>query len=259
MFKHLLYEKQENTALLTLNRPQSRNALCNEMVEELDEVLKMMEADENIKVLIITGAGDKAFMAGADITELDKRDFIQGRKQTKRRQEVFNRIAELPVPTIAAINGYALGAGLELALACSIRIATETSKFGSPEVNLGIIPGDGATQRLPRVIGLGRAMSMILTGEMIDARTAHNYGLITLITTESDLLDQAKGIAATLMKKAPLALQYAKEAVNRAFDVSLPVGFTLESYLHALACASEDKKEGVEAFLGKRQPEFKGK
>jgi len=257
MYKHLLLEKDKNIAFLTLNRPPM-NALCNEMVEELDAAVTSVEQDKEVRVLIITGAGDKAFMSGADITELDKRDFILGRQQTKRRQEVYNKISNLRVPTIAAVDGYALGAGLELALACTIRIASEKAKFGAPEVNLGIIPGDGATQRLPRIIGLGRAMDMILTGRMINAEEALNYGLVTKIAPPDELLNNAKEIANTIIKKAPLAVMFAKEAVNMSFDTSLNIGLNIESYLHSLTCASEDKKEGVEAFLNKRLPEFKG-
>lgn len=259
MYKHINFEKKKNIGLLTLNRPEARNALCNDMVEELDDLIKSIEIDDTVKVLIITGAGEKAFMAGADIKELDKRNFINGRMQTKRRQEVFNKISELSIPSIAAINGYALGAGLELALSCSIRIASDKAKFGSPEVNLGIIPGDGATQRLSRIIGLGRAMNMILTGDIIDVEKAYQYGLVTRVSSDSQLLIEATEIADKLMKKAPLAIQYAKEAVNKSLDVPLAVGLVLESYLHALVCASEDKKEGVDAFLNKRKPNFKGR
>ena len=257
MYKYLIIEKEESIGLLTLNRPEM-NALCNEMVEELDNAINAIEQDKEIKVLIITGAGNKAFMAGADISELDKRDFIMGRQQTKRRQDVYNRISNLRVPTIAAVNGYALGAGLELALACSIRIASDKARFGAPEVNLGIIPGDGATQRLPKVIGLGRAMHMIITGEMITAEKALQYGLVTIIVPPGELLSSAKEIAKTIMKKAPLAVMFAKEAVNTSFDASLNIGLNIESYLHALTCASQDKKEGVETFLNKRPPNFKG-
>jgi len=258
MYKHLLLETEGNIGLLTINRPDM-NALCNEMVEELDRALTGIEQDSGIKALIITGAGGRAFMAGADIRELADRDFILGRRQTKQRQDVFNKISNLPIPVIAAVNGFALGAGLELALACTIRVASEKARFGAPEVNLGIIPGDGATQRLPRIIGQGRAMHLILTGETIGAGEALQYGLVTKVYSPEELLDGAKGMAETIITKGPLAVMYAKEAVNRAFDASLQVGLTLESYLHALACASEDKREGVQSFIDKRKPEFKGR
>jgi enoyl-CoA hydratase len=258
MYNYLNYQKENEIGILTLNRPPV-NALCNDMVEELDRITKEIEDDHDIRALIITGAGDKAFMAGADIKELKDRSFILGRYQTKKRQEVFNRIADCHVPTIAAINGFALGAGFELALSCSIRIGSDDSKYGSPEVNLGIIPGDGATQRLPKMVGLSRAMYMILTGDVINADEALNYGLIIRKVPSSELLSCAKEFAEKITSKAPLAIQYAKEAVNRSLDVSLSVGLVLESYLHALSCASEDKNEGVNAFIEKRKPSYQGK
>jgi enoyl-CoA hydratase len=258
LYKHLLFERQDSIGILTLNRPEM-NALCNEMVEELDDLLTALDQNQGILALIITGRGAKAFMAGADISELIDRDFIQGRRQTKRRQEVFNKISDLHVPTIAAINGFALGAGLELALACTIRVASHEAKFGSPEVNLGIIPGDGATQRLPRIIGQGRAMYMIMSGELINAEEALQYGMISKILSNEDLLAGALHVAGTIAKKAPLAVMYAKEAINRSLDASLSMGLTLESYLHALSCAGKDKQEGVIAFLEKRKPNFTGR
>lgn len=258
MYTYFNYQIENHIGVVTLNNPPM-NALCNDMVAELDQFLFSIEDDGNLRVLIVTGAGERAFMAGADVKELDKRDFVLGRIQTKQRQEVYNRLAALPVPTIAAVNGYALGAGLELTLACSIRVASEKARFGAPEINLGIIPGDGATQRLPRIIGMGRAMHMILSAEMISAEEALNYGLVTRVFGHEILMNGALEIAETLKKKAPLALMYAKEAVTKSLDTSLSVGLAFESYLHALTCASEDKREGVAAFLDKRDSNFKGK
>ncbi|MBA7677308.1 2,3-dehydroadipyl-CoA hydratase [subsurface metagenome] len=197
-------------------------------------------------------------MAGADINELVDRDARLGRRVSRERQEIFSRIENLHVPVIAAVNGYALGGGLELALACSIRICSEKAQFGAPEVKLGIIPGDGGTQRLPRLVGQGRAMEMIITGDFIDAQEAYRIGLVNKVFPPEKLKEEAMGLAKKIASRPPLAVRYAKEAVNRSQEDSVS-GFALESYLHALSCTTEDKKEGVSAFLEKRKGKFKGK
>ena len=259
MYKTLIYEKKEDIGLLTINRPDKLNAISNELTSELSQLLGEIENDEELRVLIITGAGDKAFVAGADIKELVDRDAKIGRRVSRERQEIFSRIENLQIPVIGAVNGYALGGGLEIALACSIRVCSEKAQFGAPEVKLGIIPGDGGTQRLPRLVGLGRAMEMILTGDFIDAQEAYRIGLVNKIFPHEELMDGAMGLAQRIASRPPLAVRYAKEAVNRSQGGDAVSGFALESYLHALACTTEDKKEGVSAFLEKRKGEFKGK
>jgi len=259
MSKTISYEKKENIGLLTMNRPEKMNALSEELTNELEELLTELEKDDELRVLVITGAGDKAFVAGADIQELVDRDGIAGRKVSRFRQELFSRIENLPVPVIAAVNGYALGGGLELALACNIRICSDKAQFGAPEVKLGIIPGDGGTQRLPRLVGLGRAMEMILTGDFIDAHEAYRIGLANRVVPFENLMDETMKLAQKIASRPPLAVKYAKDAVNRSVEGSTGSGYDLESYLHALSCTTEDKKEGVTAFLEKRKGEFKGK
>ena len=259
MYKTLIYEKKENIGLLTINRPEKLNAISNELISELKNLLDEIENNEELRVLIITGAGDKAFVAGADIKELVDRDARLGRRVSQERQEIFSRIENLPVPVIAAVNGYALGGGLELALACSIRICSEKAQFGAPEVKLGIIPGDGGTQRLPRLVGLGRAMDLILTGDFIDAQEAYRIGLVKKVLPQEELMEKAMELAKKIASRPPLAVRFAKEAVNRSQEGAAASGFALESYLHALSCTTEDKKEGVSAFLEKRKGKFKGK
>lgn len=259
MYKTLIYKKKENIGTLTINRPDKLNAISNELTAELHSLLSELEKDEKLKALIITGAGDKAFVAGADIKELVDRDARIGRRVSRERQEVFSRMENLPVPVIAAVNGYALGGGLEIALACNIRLCSEKAQFGAPEVKLGIIPGDGGTQRLPRLVGLGRAMEMILTGDFIDAQEAYRIGLVNKVFPHEELMDKAMELAQKIASRPPLAVKYAKEAVNRSQEGDKASGFALESYLHALTCTTEDKKEGVAAFLEKRKGKFKGK
>jgi enoyl-CoA hydratase len=243
MYKTLIYKKKENIGTLTINRPDKLNAISNELTAELHSLLSELEKDEELKALIITGAGDKAFVAGADIKELVDRDARIGRRVSRERQEVFSRIENLPVPVIAAVNGYALGGGLEIALACNIRLCSEKAQFGAPEVKLGIIPGDGGTQRLPR----------------FDAQEAYRIGLVNKVFPHEELMDKAMELAQKIASRPPLAVKYAKEAVNRSQEGDKASGYALESYLHALTCTTEDKKEGVAAFLEKRKGKFKGK
>jgi len=259
MYKTLLYEKKDDIGILTVNRPDKLNAISNELTSELSSLMDELEKDDKLRVLVITGAGDKAFVAGADIQELVDRDARMGRRVSRDRQEIFSRIENLPVPVIAAVNGYALGGGLELALACNIRVCSEKAQFGAPEVKLGIIPGDGGTQRLPRLVGLGRGMEMVLTGDFIDAQEAYRIGLVNKVVPPEELMNAAMELAQKIASRPPLAVRYAKEAVNRSQEGDKASGFALESYLHALTCTTEDKKEGVAAFLEKRKGMFKGK
>ncbi|RME19491.1 MAG: hypothetical protein D6806_18205, partial [Deltaproteobacteria bacterium] len=230
---------------LKFNRPEKFNAVDAETVEQLDAALDKVEADDALRVLILTGAGEKAFVAGADINELEARDLIRGRTETRRRQEVYSRIERLDIPTIAALNGWTLGTGLEIAMCCTMRIASSKAKLGQPEIKLGIIPGAGGTQRLARIVGLGRALEMVLTGEPVDAQRAYEMGLVNRVVAPEKLYEEAQKMAELLASRPKLALQYAKEAVYRAMEGSLEAGLAHESYLHALSCATEDKNEGV--------------
>lgn len=259
MFENILYETDGPVATITVNRPKFRNAADNATVEEIDAALAQVEADAGLRVLIVTGAGEKAFVAGADLNELKDRDIVTGRLHTRRRQEVLCRLESLEIPSIAAVNGWAMGFGLELAMACTLRVAADTAKMGQPEVKLGIIPGAGGTQRLVRLVGQARALEMILLGDPVDAATAKADGLVNRTVPPGDLMDETQKLAAALAGRPKLAVQYAKEAVLRASDGSLAGGLAHESYLHALSCATHDKKEGVSAFLEKRDPRFEGR
>ena len=259
MFENIILETDGPIATLTVNRPEKYNAVNNAVVEEIDNALDQIESDPEIRVVILTGAGEKAFVAGADIQELDKRDMFLGRTETRRRQEVYTRIEQLEIPSIAAINGWALGTGLELTLVCTLRVASTKAKLGQPEVKLGIIPGAGGTFRLPRLVGLGRAMEMILTGEPVTADEALSMGLVNHVVPPEKLMEEVRTLAETIIARPKLAVQYAKEAVLRCCEGAINQGLAHESYLHALLCGTEDKKEGVAAFLEKREPKFKGR
>ena len=259
MFENILLEIDGAIATLTVNRPEKRNAVNNATVEEINQALDQVEANPDLRVLILTGAGEKAFVAGADIKELDKRDTILGRTETRRRQEVYTRIEQLEIPSIAAINGWALGTGLELTLVCTLRVASSKARVGQPEVKLGIIPGAGGTYRLPRLVGMGRAMEMILTGEPVDAEKALAMGLVNRVVPPEKLMEEVRALAGSIAALPKLAIQYAKEAVLRCVEGSLTEGLAHESYLHALSCGTQDKKEGVASFLEKRTAKFTGK
>ncbi len=250
------FEIEEQIGIATLNRPEKLNALDTKTREELVKVIE--EAERKVRVLIITGSG-KAFAAGADINELLQRDPIAAIQAAKFGTELFTRVEELEIPVIAAINGYALGGGLELAMACDIRIASEKARFGQPEINIGIIPGGGGTQRLPRLVGLGTAKKLVLTGEIINAQEALRIGLVDEVVEHDRLLERAKELAGKIIEKPPLAVKLAKKALNASMNTPLREGLKYELSLFAILFASEDAKEGMRAFLEKRKPEFKGR
>ena len=255
-FEHLRYKVKDNIAWVTFTRPKTLNALAADILVEIAEVTEVLAEDPEVKVAVFTGEG-KAFIAGADISEINVlKDVFIGREYSLGGQEVMNRIAALPVPTIAAINGYALGGGLELALACDLRVAASGAKLGLPEVGLGLIPGFGGTQRLPRLIGAGRALDLILTGRHVPAEEALQLGLVNRVA--KDAAAAATELAKQIMKNGPVALALAKEAVARGIDVPLPEALEIEADLFGMACTTHDMREGTTAFLEKRAPEFKG-
>ncbi len=257
-YETLLVEQRERVAIVTINRPEKRNALNIKTREEGAAVLEQLQNDDDVRVVVITGAGDKAFIAGADIAEFSGRTALMQRAVMLGRS-LFTAIDVFPKPVIAMINGYCLGGGCELALACDLRIASEAASFGQPEINLGIIPGGGGTQRLTRLIGEGKAMEMILTGEIIDAQTAFNLGLVNHVVPADQLAAKTMEIANRIAEKSPIALRLAKEAVKVASRSNLDEGLRREVDLFALCFSSEDKNEGVGAFLEKRKPNFTGK
>jgi enoyl-CoA hydratase len=255
-YENLLIEVKEKIAVVRINRPDKLNALNAVTMDELKNVFTELNADESVYVIILTGSGEKAFVAGADISELNKLDMISGKEFSEKGQEVFNIIENSAKPVIAAVNGFALGGGCEIALACHIRLASENAKFGQPEVNLGIIPGYGGTQRLTRLINSGLATEYILTGDMIDANEAYRIGLVNHVYKQSELLDKAFEMAQKIISKGQNAVRAAIKAVNIVDEVSGKEGQNFEASLFATCCGTEDFKEGTKAFLEKRKPKF---
>jgi enoyl-CoA hydratase len=251
-------ERDGAVAILTVDRPEKRNALNAAVRRELIAALDELRDDADVRVLVLTGAGEKAFVAGADIGEFAERTPLEQRAAMTGRR-VFDEIAAYPKPVIAMINGFALGGGCELALACDLRIAADTARLGQPEINLGIIPGGGGTQRLPRVVGTGQAMRLVLTGEIIDAAEALRIGLVDLVHPAAGLRERTLELARAMAAKSPVALQMAKSAVRAASEMPMAAGLAYETELFATCFASDDKREGVAAFLEKRPASFTGR
>lgn len=257
-FQHLILDIHDAAALLTINRPKSMNALNTEVLNELHQAAEAVEADDAIRVLILTGAGEKAFVAGADITELAGMNPLQGKQFVANGHKTMSRLQSLPIPVIAAVNGFALGGGLELALACDFIYAADTAKFGLPEITLGLIPGFGGTQRLARLIGKNRAKELIFTGALISAQEAMNMGFVNKVVPAAELMETVRKTASVIAAKGRVSLNMAKQAVNQGLDADLATGCKMEIDGFALCMASEDAKEGTSAFLEKRKAEFKG-
>ena len=258
-YSHILFDVSDaGIALITINRPDKLNALSGAVIGELEEAFAEVKRRPEIRAAILTGAGEKAFVAGADIKELEALTAYEIRTLALRGQGIFRAIETCGKPSVAAINGFALGGGLELAMACTIRLAVETAKFGQPEVTIGIIPGYGGTQRLPRLVGKGRALQLILSADMIDAQEAYRIGLVNEIVAKDNLIPRAEAILNKINANAPTAVKLAIEAANRGLDVSLAEGLNIEASLFTQCFATEDRKEGVAAFREKRKPNFKG-
>ncbi len=258
-YENLLYEKRDGIGFITFNRPKVLNALNRKTMEEFQEVLLDARDDASVRVLILTGSGEKAFVAGADINELAQQTPVNGKEYSNFGQGVSHLLETMGKPSICAINGFALGGGCELALACTIRIASKTAKLGQPEVKLGIIPGFGGSQRMARLCGKGVAHELCLTGEMISAEEAQRIGLVNHIYEPAELLPAAEAMAKKIIEKAPLAVKYCMEAIERGVEMPQEEGLFLEATLFGLCCATEDMREGTKAFLEKRPAAFKGR
>ncbi|MAE78113.1 MAG: hypothetical protein CMJ85_14720 [Planctomycetes bacterium] len=257
-FEHVLWDAVDGVCTITINRPDRLNALDTSVIEELGGAFEEAFVSDEVGVLVLTGAGSKAFVAGADIGMLAEQGVLEGKENSLLGQDLLELIEDGFKPVIAAVNGFALGGGLELALACDFRYASSSASFGLPEVGLGIIPGYGGTQRLPRTVGIGYALEMILSGKRIDAAEALRVGLVNRVTEPDELLDEARATAQAILEKGPLAVRFAKEAVRRGLGMSLKDGLELEADLFGMISSTKDMKEGMQAFLEKRKPDFVG-
>jgi enoyl-CoA hydratase len=260
MYNHILFEAgPEGIALVTVNRPGKRNALSSAVVAELKSAFETIAADAAIRAAIVTGAGEKAFVAGADINELAVLSPVEARAYALRGQQVFRLVETCGKPTVAAVNGFALGGGLELAMACTVRFASDNALMGQPEVKLGIIPGYGGTQRLPRLVGRGRALELLLSGEPVNAAEAYRIGLVNAVVQQRELLAQSRAWLAKVLANGPLAVGLVLEAVDVGLDSGIEEGLRFEAAAFGLSSATEDRREGTRAFLEKRKPAFAGK
>jgi enoyl-CoA hydratase/carnithine racemase len=253
------YDKKGPIAYVTLNRPKVMNALNKATINELSAAFEDARDDSAVRGVILTGAGDEAFAAGADIAEIGNDTAVEAEAATRRGQAFTDLIENLGKPVIAAVNGFALGGGCELAMACTIRIASESAKFGQPEVKLGVMPGYGGTQRLPRLVGKGRALKLILSGDIIDAAEAYRIGLVDELELDGHVVERAETVLKKIIANAPLSVKYALEAVNKGLETSVAEGLLIEASLFAVCASTADKKEGTSAFLEKRAPKFQGK
>ncbi len=255
--KNVLFEEKEGLMFITINRPKALNALNSETIEELGKVISDVESRKDIKTVIITGSGEKSFVAGADIAEMHNLNAMEGRELALKAQKVFSQIEQMPQIVIAAVNGYALGGGCELSMACDLRVASEKAKFGQPEVNLGILPGFAGTQRLPRLVGKGIAKELIFTTDMIDAKRAYEIGLANKVVKHEELLTEAENMARKIMSKGMFGVSLAKAAINNGMNMDMESAYKYEADMFGLCFATDDQKEGMDAFLNKRKADFK--
>jgi enoyl-CoA hydratase len=258
-YENIKVETREAVAIVTVNRPEKLNALNDRTVEELEQAFTAIGSDPSVRGVILTGAGEKAFVAGADIGELSTQSPVDGRERSLRGQRVLDRIEGLGKPVLAAVNGFALGGGCELAMACHVRVASDNARLGTPEVKLGIMCGYAGTQRLSRLVGKGRALELLLTGEMVDAQEAYRIGLVNKVVARDQLLAEAEALLRKMLANGPISLRFTLDAVNRGLEMPFPEAQTYEATLFGLICTTEDMKEGTKAFLEKRPAKFQGK